>query len=180
MYASPTPTTEANALRPYLGYAGISAVASRFDSNYNSLQVSLNRQVSHGLSLGAAFTWSKNLTDASQASLIDNQSSSIYDSYNFRNNYGLAPFNTPLIFILNYVYQLPFFTAQKGFVGHVLGGWEVSGITTFESGQSQTITQSTDPVRYLPWWHRHRPHRRLFSTCRCGPGYLNPRSEDCK
>jgi hypothetical protein len=53
--------------------------------------------------------------------------------------------NTPNIFIANYVYDLPFFHDQHGLIGHALGGWEVSGITSVESGQSTTVTQATDP-----------------------------------
>ncbi len=139
------PDVNANALRPYTGYGSIASVQSNFNSNYNSLQVSLNRHVTSGLTLGAAFTYSKNLTDASQASLIDNLSSGVYDTYNYAQNYGLAPLNTPYVFVANYVYELPFFKDQKGLLGHILGGWEVSGITSVQSGQSQSILQSTDP-----------------------------------
>jgi hypothetical protein len=49
------------------------------------------------------------------------------------------------VLVVSYVYQLPFFKDQKGVLGRVLGGWEVSGITTAQSGQSQTITQTQDP-----------------------------------
>ena len=45
---------------------------------------------------------------------------------------------------LNYVYQEPFFKQQHG-AGWVLGGWELSGIVTIQTGQSQTITQANDP-----------------------------------
>jgi hypothetical protein len=46
---------------------------------------------------------------------------------------------------MSYVYDLPFYREQKGVVGHVLGGWEWSGITTIQSGQSQIVTQANDP-----------------------------------
>lgn len=48
-----------NAIAPYVGYSLITSRAPVFTSNYNSLQVSLNRRLSHGLLLGAAYTWSK-------------------------------------------------------------------------------------------------------------------------
>jgi hypothetical protein len=45
---------------------------------------------------------------------------------------------------INYVYQEPFFKEQRG-LGWVLGGWELSGIVTIQSGQSQIVDQSNDP-----------------------------------
>ena len=129
-----------NALRPYWGFGNITARDPEFTSNYNSLQVTLNRQVSRGLNIGVAYTWSKLLTDNS-----NDRGTPIADTYNPMLDYGPAATNTPQIVVFNYVYDLPFFREQKGFVGHVLGGWEVSGITTIESGQSLTIFQNADP-----------------------------------
>jgi hypothetical protein len=134
------PTVDVNSIRPFLGYAGFYDRIPQFDSNYNSLQVSLNRHVTQGLNVGIAYTWSKNLTDNTA-----DRGAPVYNTYNFRQNYGPAFLNTPHIFVANYVYDLPFFKDQKGLIGHVLGGWELSGITTVESGQSLSITQSNDP-----------------------------------
>ena len=134
------PTTALNALRPYLGYSTITSRAPVFNSNYNSLQVSFNRRVSNGLTLGVAYTWSKNL-----ANNPTDRGSGVYDTYNFAQNYGPPSINTPHIFVANYVYALPFFRDQRGFIGHVLGGWEISGITRLQSGSSVTLSQSNDP-----------------------------------
>ena len=134
------PTTALNALRPYLGYSTVTSRAPVFNSNYNSLQVSLNRRVSNGLTLGIAYTWSKNL-----ANNPTDRGSGVYDTYNFAQNYGPPSINTPHIFVANYVYDLPFFRSQRGFIGHLLGGWELSGITRLQSGSSITLSQSTDP-----------------------------------
>lgn len=134
------PTVALNALRPYLGYGAITAREPVFVSNYNSLQVSLNRRVANGLTLGIAYTWSKNLADSAT-----DRGTADADSYNFHLDYGPPSINTPHVFIANYVYDLPFFKDQKGLIGHVLGGWEWSGVTTLESGQSVTIRQNFDP-----------------------------------
>ena len=134
------PNTALNALRPYLGYGAITSRAPLFLSNYHSLQVSLNRRVSNGLTLGIAYTWSKNL-----ANNPGDRGTGVADAYNYGLDYGPPSINTPHVFVANYVYALPFFKDQKGVIGHILGGWEWSGITTFDSGQSQTIRQSNDP-----------------------------------
>ncbi len=134
------PTVDVNAVRPYLGYGAITTRAPLFYSNYNSLQVSLNHRVATGLTFGISYTYSKNLTDNGA-----DRGEGVPNAYNYGYNYGPADLNTPHVFVANYVYDLPFFKDQRGIVGHVLGGWEISGITTVQSGQSLTLTQSSDP-----------------------------------
>lgn len=129
-----------NAVRPYLGYSYFQARIPAFTSTYNSLQVSLNHRVTRGLTLGLAYTWSRNLSDQS-----NDRGTANTDTYDPKLDYGPTTLNTPNIFIANYVYQLPFFAQEHGIVGHTLGGWEVSGITTFESGHSLSVTQANDP-----------------------------------
>jgi hypothetical protein len=134
------PTAEINAVRPYLGYAQIHARAPLFTNNYNALQISLSHRSSKGLTLGAAYTWSKDLTTNS-----NDRGSSATNSYDFKRDYGPSSTNTPQMLVANYVYDLPFHKQQQGLKGHVLGGWEASGITTFISGTSFSVTQPTDP-----------------------------------
>ena len=134
-------TTDVNALRPFPGYSDILEVAPLFYSNYNSLQISLNRQVGHGLSLGAAYTWSRTLTDAPT-----DRNSAPENTYNFPADYGPADFSLAQVLVINYVYELPFYRSQQGIVGHALGGWEISGISNFSTGFPTTIfTNAGDP-----------------------------------
>jgi hypothetical protein len=135
------PTVDANALVPYAGYQAIVSRAPEFNSNYNSLQVSLNRRFSQGLTLGVAYTWSKLLTNNPQ-----DRSLGVANAFDLNGSYGLSTLNTPQILVVSYVYDLPFFANQNSLIGHVLGGWEISGITNFQSGQSTTVTQNgVDP-----------------------------------
>ncbi len=139
------PTTNVNALRPYLGYAGISARAPLFTSNYNSLQVTLNHRSSNGLTLGIAYTWSKSLTTSSGDRANGSFAARSENSYDFKQDYGPSTANTPQILEANYIYDLPFFKEQHGLEGKVLGGWELSGITSVVSGQSFSLSQQYDP-----------------------------------
>lgn len=134
------PQVYENAIAPFLGYGGITSRAPIYTSNYNSLQVSLNRRFSKGLTLGAAYTWSKLLTTNPY-----DRSLAAYNTYDLKQSYGPSVLNTPQMFVLSYVYDFPFYKSQSGVVGHVLGGWELSGITTIQSGQSQIINQNNDP-----------------------------------
>jgi hypothetical protein len=134
------PTANVNAIRPYLGYSFFEEIVPAFSSNYNSLQVSLNHRSNNGLTVGLAYTWSKNLTNQS-----NDRGRASTDTYNPNLDYGPSSLNQPQIFIANYVYQLPFYKGQHGIIGHLLGGWEVSGISELESGTSITVTQAADP-----------------------------------
>jgi hypothetical protein len=134
------PQLDVNAITPFQGYGPITSRAPIFTSNYNSLQVSLNRRLSKGLTLGVAYTWSKLLT----TNPFD-RGLSAYNTYDLKQSYGPSVLNTPQMFVMSYVYDFPFYKNQNGLIGHVLGGWELSGIVTIQSGQSQIITQSTDP-----------------------------------
>jgi hypothetical protein len=139
------PTADVNAIRPFLGYGVIKSRAPIFTSNYNSLQLSLNRRFSQGLTVGVAYTWSRLLTNNPQ-----DRDLATYDTYNLRQSYGPSTLNTPNIFVASYVYDLPFYKNRSDFAGYVLGGWQISGITSIQSGQSVSITQNDDPFAAFP------------------------------
>jgi hypothetical protein len=138
------PGFDVNAIVPYLGYEAIVSRAPIFTSNYNSLQLSLNRRLSKGLTVQLSYTWSKLLTN-----MPEDRSLGVYDSYDIAANYGPSTLNTPQMFVISYVYDLPFYRNRSGFAGRVLGGWELSGITTIQSGQSLSVVQGTDPYQLV-------------------------------
>ena len=92
------------------------------------------------MTLGVAYTWSKLLTTNPQ----DRDSGSA-GHLRLKAAYGSSVLNTPQIFVLSYVYELPFFKKEHNSLGYVLGGWEISGIANIQSGQSMTVTQGNDP-----------------------------------
>jgi hypothetical protein len=139
------PTADVNAIRPYQGYGAIVGRIPAFTSNYNSLQVSLNRRFSRGLTLEVGYTWSKLLT----TNPFD-RSLATYNTYDYKQSYGPSTLNTPQMLVVSYVYELPFYRNQRNLVGQLLGGWEVSGITTIQSGQSTSVTQGSDPFGAFP------------------------------
>jgi hypothetical protein len=104
------------------------------------MQVSLNHRTTRDLTVGISYTWSQNMSDQYN----DRGTASTY-TYNPKLDYGPSGLNEPQIFVANFVYKEPFFSQQHGLTGHVLGGWELSGITTFESGLSLTTSQNVDP-----------------------------------
>jgi len=133
------PNAWVTAVMPYTGYAAFADRIPAYTSNYNSLQVSLNSRDFHGLTYGIAYTWSKTMT-----TLSNDRGQESYDTYNLKLDHAPSELNQPQTFVANYVYELPFLKSQHGILGHVAGGWEVSGITELFSGQSQSVTQFFD------------------------------------
>jgi hypothetical protein len=129
-------------IRPYKGYRSITMLSPRFNSNYHSLQMSFQHRFARESQLNVAYTWSKNLTDDQT-----DRSTAPQNSYDIRSEYGRAQLDRRHIFSANYIYELPFFKDQKDFAGKVLGGWQASGIVTYNSGLPFTATTSSyDPA----------------------------------
>ena len=138
-------------VRPYQGWSSISNIAPIASSIYHSLQVTVEKSLSHGLTFGSAYTWSKTISVTSGSGI----GASPQNSYDLRAERGLAPFDRTHILVLNSVYELPFFRQMKGPGGALLSGWEVSGIVVLQSGFALT------PVLFLL-------HPRLGHTSRRG------------
>ena len=144
----------------YLGYGptGLGTTATLGDSLYNSLQLQLKHQFSHGLLIEASYTWSKLITNinaseagggiAAPGNVLSGGASS-NDPLDLGQQYGLAAFNRPQRLIIAYSYDLPYKNTQ-GFSGKVLGGWTISGVTTIQDGEPFTVTNSNAGTIYAP------------------------------
>lgn len=124
-----------NAVKPYRGFAGITAIESAFDSNYHSLQVNLSKNFGAAGLLGVVYTWSKALTDNGS-----DRSNAPQNSYDWHSDYGRAPWDRTQVLTINYVYTIPVFKHGRGLKQSVLGGWQVSGILSAYTGQPSTVT----------------------------------------
>ncbi|HKY29285.1 MAG TPA: hypothetical protein VJM12_15200, partial [Pyrinomonadaceae bacterium] len=71
------------------------------------------------------------------------------DSFNRGADRARSTFDRPLRLSGNFVYELPWFQEQRGFVGHVLGGWQVNSFFTFQSGAPFTPLNGADPTGAL-------------------------------
>ena len=124
---------------PHIGYGTTGLQGTYFDarSSYHSLQATVRKAFSYGLSMQASYTFSKNLT-----TLGAGDSSNSNDPLDQDQQWGPSGWNRPHRFILNYQYDLPFGT-HTGAKGKFLNGWSVSGITTIQNGAPLTITDSS-------------------------------------
>ncbi|MGB8728166.1 MAG: carboxypeptidase regulatory-like domain-containing protein [Candidatus Sulfotelmatobacter sp.] len=96
------------------------------NSNYNALEMMLQKRFSRGLQFQAAYTYSKSIDDGSTFE-------ETLDPFNYRASRGLSLFNSKQRFVVSYDWELPV-RRYSGFAGRLLDDWEVSGITQFQSG----------------------------------------------
>jgi hypothetical protein len=132
-------TANVNQVRPYPGYGNILEYFNDTNSNYNSLQASLRSQQYHGLTMQASYTYSHSIDYASG----DVPGNSAQDAYRWNLERASSNFDRRHIMILSYVYDIPFLSG-RGLVRQVLGNWQVSGISSFETGVPLNITLPGD------------------------------------
>jgi carboxypeptidase family protein len=128
-----TISTSANApLRvPYLGLTPTSTEVANFDNyKYNSLQVSVRKQLSYGLQLQGSYTWSRGFI---QLPYGINTYPYYIQQYEPNDNYR------PQRFVLNYLWNLPL-GHQSGLLGRLTSGWTWSGVFTLQDGYPITVT----------------------------------------
>jgi hypothetical protein len=118
---------------PYVGYGAITEKQNTATSSYNALQGSFRHSFTHGLTLQMAYTWSH---------AIDNSTSTYQETSGAINDYdlsrwkGTSDLNRTQVFQLNYIYALPFFkNSANAFARQAIGGWQISGITSFFTGE---------------------------------------------
>ena len=128
------------------GYGGYQIFANDAYSHYHSLQTTLSRRWSQGY-LQAAYTWSKS-TDATSTgnpafNTAFNNESTLQDSR------GLSDFDRPQRLVVSYVYDLPLLRNATGVVHSALGGWQISGVTTFQSGLPFSIFDTASGTAFI-------------------------------
>jgi hypothetical protein len=129
-----------------LVYGSIGQIGTYVNSNYNALQVSAEKHLSHGLQFRAAYTWSHSLDDGSS---FEDLSSGFRasDPFNRHNDYGDSIYDARQRFVLSYSYYIPsvrHFSAFQRLPSRLTDGWRITGITTFQSGFPISLFDSSD------------------------------------
>jgi Carboxypeptidase regulatory-like domain/TonB dependent receptor-like, beta-barrel len=128
------------------GYSGYQLFANDAYSNYNALQVTLSRRWGRGYFQGA-YTFSKSIDATSTGNTAFN--TAYNDQSNINASRGLSDFDRPQRLALSYVYDLPMFEHATGVEHAALGGWEVSGVSIFQSGTPFSIIDSGAATAFL-------------------------------
>jgi hypothetical protein len=145
-----TSGANANLYRIYQGFSGITQIENSTNSSYHSLQAALRMDNRHGLSLQLAYTWSHEIdVESGDLTSTDQQGSggSISDPFNTNYDRGSGTIDRRNVFSANYIYNLPFFLHSSNLLERTaLGGWQISGITSAESGNPVNVTYSPNTL----------------------------------
>ena len=138
--ATPVPQLSLTPVRPNPLYTGFNYRSNSVSSNYNSLIVEATKRMAHGLQFQTGYTYSKLLDVNSElfagCSTVGGFTAPYYYISNAqpRLSYGRGAEDHRHAYKFNVTYDLPFLKAQKGFVGHALGGWSLGSFFQFYSG----------------------------------------------
>lgn len=148
-----TTTTNENVSQrfPYQGVAGGSYICdTAFSANYNSLQTSMTKRLSHGLDFLASYTFSKTLDYTSGTGGLSSLDLDFLgnDQTNPRSSYGLADFDRKHRFVTSFLYQPPALKAGPDFLHPIFSHWQFSGVMVLQSGLPITVIDSTAASAY--------------------------------
>jgi hypothetical protein len=127
-------------------YSSVGLIAGAANSSYNALETSLRKRFSRGLSLLVSYTFSKSLDDVSSFNITGSASQPVAGENDLAQNpfdlaaeRGRSMFDARHRFVLSYEWELPYWRQPRNWYQHVLGSWQVNGITTFMSGTPFTV-----------------------------------------
>jgi hypothetical protein len=114
--------------RNFPGFGGMSMFENAAVSRYSGLQTAITMRTSHGLDLGAQYTWSHAIDDG------QGDVTSTSNPYSLAYDRGNSNWDRRQVFKGNYAYELPFFKNSSYMEKAVLGGWQITGVVTLQSG----------------------------------------------
>ena len=143
-------------------FGSVGNVATVGNSNYNSFQASVEKHFTHGLQFLAAYTWSRSMDDGSGFENAGFGGSGFGGFASLRSinpfnrhaaDYGPSIYDAANRFVINYVYAIPSvkrFNAFAWMPSRLADGWQISGITTFQSGFPLDMVDSSLPSLTCP------------------------------
>ncbi|HET7207887.1 MAG TPA: TonB-dependent receptor [Terriglobales bacterium] len=141
------PTAPTAPRRPFpLLDNSIATFRANTNSNYHSLQASLEKRTTHGLTFQASYTYSHALDEASSADLGSFGNGDFRDQRFPHMEYGNADFDVRHHFVISYSYDLPFGKGRAfggnatGVLNQLIGNWQIAGITSASTGNYFTVT----------------------------------------
>ena len=135
--------------RPFPQYTSIGGGYFDAYSNYNSLQLSFRKRFGHGISMDTNYVWSKMMSSYDSSGWGSrNGTNTIQNSFDRKSTYARSNFDVPQNWKGSVVYALPFGKGQKfvnhgGVVDAIVGGWQLSSLFMYQSGNVFSFTAVT-------------------------------------
>ncbi|MGA7916571.1 MAG: hypothetical protein WCA00_15160, partial [Candidatus Acidiferrales bacterium] len=139
--------------RPTASLANTWTWFSLGDSNYNALQIDVNRRFSRDFSVRGVYTWSKALDDGDSLNqtTANNAPGLVSNPFNLRADYGPATYDVRNLGVISALYELPighgkmYLADVSGATSKIVSGWGVTSIVTLQSGFPFTPQLSYNP-----------------------------------
>ena len=156
-----------NPRRPNQLFGQIRTISNDLISNYHHLAVSIHQRLFRGFQFDGSYTWSHALDVTSDS----NNSGTPMNPYDWRRDYGNAPFDIRHRVVATYIYSLPSLKAANRFIKTALAGWQINGITTLQSGTPFSLSINTDAANTSSQGTQ-RPDLLKTPAYNCGAGHL--------
>jgi hypothetical protein len=148
-------------VRPFPNAGPIDGQLNAYSANYNAMGVKLDRRLSKDFQVLVAYTWQKALDS------IDGDNNDIQSIYNPQLTYGPASFNRKHDLNISPIYYLPFGAGKRFlnsnniFSREIIGGWGLSGLQYFASGQPFSVTANNNADT--------SPYHAVYANLTCNP-----------
>jgi hypothetical protein len=163
VYAPGASTSQAsiNARRPYFGannangatLGQVILITSGQTANYNSLQVSVHKQLTHNFMLNGFYVWSRSMWSANASAI------GLGTAQNFSNlseERGFSDNDRRNVAVISGIWNLDYYHGANGWERQLANGWKISAIASFQSGNPVNITTGTD--NNLDGYNNDRPN----------------------
>ncbi len=135
--------TQATLLQFYPQYLGASGLENWGDSIYHALTARFERRFSSGLSVLAAYTYSKTIDNMLKGAFAASGSNSVVNWDNLRAERAISTIDLPQRFVLSTSYALSLGGTSNRIVKQIVSGWQINGILTLQSGDPIAVSQNT-------------------------------------
>ena len=138
--------TSSQSLRPYPNFNTITSQGTISNSQFHSWQNSLKQSYTNGVSFILAYTWGRSIDGGGGIGSSSNSSGTVQNVYNLRADRGLSDFNVSQRLVFSPVAELPFGNGKpylnNKMESAVFGGFQLSGIFSWQTGRPFTVTDS--------------------------------------
>jgi hypothetical protein len=141
-------TGNASLRSPYIGYDPNSVFNRSVGiSNYDAVQFNVTKRLSHGLQVSGSYTYSHTLDEQSGLGLFFTGN----DPNNPHSSYASSDFDRTHVLTVSYHYDIPKASRVKGFLGQVVNGWAINGVTVLQSGQPYSVFDYSGGAASIYW-----------------------------
>jgi hypothetical protein len=153
--------------RPNPAFGNLRIIQNDLIANYDAFTIHLRRRMSDGLQANVHYTYARNYDMATNS----NAGGQTMNDFDIQADYAPSNWSIPHRFVASYIYDIPFFReSEQAVLRYVLGGWQVAGVTTIQSGTPINVTIGTD--RANTGSPNQRPDLVGTPSADCGKGRL--------